>query len=915
MSGAQYGERGGCLHSASASDDFETLSIGQHVDQHLFHTSSSPQQVHFPPGHFNNPSGSSSTIQSLTSASTLDTKLELSPLESAAREGMLQETIFPGLKENEIQFESPEDMQKKDPLGTQIWKLYSRTKAQLPNQERMENLTWRMMSMKLRKREEMQRQGLSQFSTSNQSSTSGSIVSRPSNKTSAPSGIAQLRKSVDQQSTQPDPMNLDDFIFPSSVASPAGLSPSPSSERIASMNATASAIPIRKQNQFNELDFHISRASAPSVPPVGARGTEFGYVQRHVRKTSIDERRPPKRRADASPQVPPVNSITIPNEPDVDHTMNNYSLDQPHSGLPIFQQPQPHHAPQVPFSIDTFNLDNDPIISSAGPFQHSFTFSPVGSPPVNSGHFPQMYNNHSMASSLNSADYYSPPGSAFPSAVSTPQPIAESSEHMYFERGMDMKHPSQMQAFGAHRPSGLSNSMQAQYIFNPAGDSLFSAVTSVGPPVHFPAPAFHPPGHVDPNQVLQGDFSVASRTPGIPVTRHDNMFTFGADSDGEDDEGGTFADRNLSTQADYSPMDEGSIDIGGGYQWDTGLSNQFNPVPARYPAGPPRKQVTIGGTEMVPSPQEWSPGGSLGRAHGSAASVSEIRNRGNDPRRQKIPRISSTPNAPGLAGQPHMHSRPQSSPSSPPESGFSSAAPSRPQSPGGTKTGEQNGSPTTCMNCFTQTTPLWRRNPEGHPLCNACGLFLKLHGVVRPLSLKTDVIKKRNRGSGQTVPTVGSTTSRSKKSASRKNSVAQTPVTTPTSGKTSDHGSASPKSTTGSATGNPSSATSTTGTSLPKSGVVPIAPGPPKVTTPTTVTSNTAMTRSANVPPKRQRRQSKVGVQELEMGDAEDTSGKSTRKKEMGPPPIQQHIPMSQIQNVPNGRTGPQEWEWLTMSL
>jgi hypothetical protein len=26
---------------------------------------------------------------------------------------------------------------------------------------------------------------------------------------------------------------------------------------------------------------------------------------------------------------------------------------------------------------------------------------------------------------------------------------------------------------------------------------------------------------------------------------------------------------------------------------------------------------------------------------------------------------------------------------------------------------------------------------------NACGLFFKLHGVNRPLSLKTDVIKKR----------------------------------------------------------------------------------------------------------------------------------------------------------------------------
>ncbi|OAD00761.1 GATA-type zinc finger transcription factor, partial [Mucor lusitanicus CBS 277.49] len=52
---------------------------------------------------------------------------------------------------------------------------------------------------------------------------------------------------------------------------------------------------------------------------------------------------------------------------------------------------------------------------------------------------------------------------------------------------------------------------------------------------------------------------------------------------------------------------------------------------------------------------------------------------------------------------------------------------------------------TQCYNCSTQTTPLWRRDPSGNPLCNACGLFLKLHGVVRPLSLKTDVIKKRNR--------------------------------------------------------------------------------------------------------------------------------------------------------------------------
>ena len=60
---------------------------------------------------------------------------------------------------------------------------------------------------------------------------------------------------------------------------------------------------------------------------------------------------------------------------------------------------------------------------------------------------------------------------------------------------------------------------------------------------------------------------------------------------------------------------------------------------------------------------------------------------------------------------------------------------------------------TTCTNCGTSTTPLWRRNPEGHPLCNACGLYYKLHNTLRPLSLKSDSIKRRNRTTGQNGPT------------------------------------------------------------------------------------------------------------------------------------------------------------------
>lgn len=37
-----------------------------------------------------------------------------------------------------------------------------------------------------------------------------------------------------------------------------------------------------------------------------------------------------------------------------------------------------------------------------------------------------------------------------------------------------------------------------------------------------------------------------------------------------------------------------------------------------------------------------------------------------------------------------------------------------------------------CANCQTTTTTLWRRNAEGEPVCNACGLYMKLHGVSSP---------------------------------------------------------------------------------------------------------------------------------------------------------------------------------------
>ncbi|KAJ7629024.1 hypothetical protein FB45DRAFT_794964 [Roridomyces roridus] len=54
-----------------------------------------------------------------------------------------------------------------------------------------------------------------------------------------------------------------------------------------------------------------------------------------------------------------------------------------------------------------------------------------------------------------------------------------------------------------------------------------------------------------------------------------------------------------------------------------------------------------------------------------------------------------------------------------------------------------------CSHCNTRQTSVWRRSKTGAQVCNACGVYARLRGRDRPLSLKRTKIKPRTKHSKQ----------------------------------------------------------------------------------------------------------------------------------------------------------------------
>lgn len=348
---------------------------------------------------------------------------------------------------------------------------------------------------------------------------------------------------------------------------------------------------------------------------------------------------------------------------------------------------------------------------------------------------------------LHPTDYHSPWASAYSSAVSSPLPLPGSKEIFFYPNSIDTRYqwPDSFQ----NDRSGFSSSLPSHH--GCGNEPYYPSTTAVsaqqfssntGPELRDMQPQ-----HIHQWQIVQPENTLHSL--GTPLA-YDDVSDFRSRSDGEDEDA-TYREPGLMKRTEprrhSNEFYEGD-GVDGEPRQEYSLPEKVDIHAGRYPpldaASRSRVDLTFFSLELDNCRK---------KSQASSASVSHSPQ---DDHNKTHPTLSISEHPP-IRDFTGWFDHPAHWASASPLDISGSVSPSSPIAPSpysssnkALATNREGAGVThedipTCMNCSTQTTPLWRRTQEGNSMCNACGLFWKLHHVNRPLSLKTDIIKKRKR--------------------------------------------------------------------------------------------------------------------------------------------------------------------------
>ncbi|KNZ80519.1 PH and SEC7 domain-containing protein C11E3.11c [Termitomyces sp. J132] len=633
----------------------------------------------------------------------------------------------PVLQMKEIE-PDPAQLAKEDPLATQVWKMYARTKATLPHAQRMENLTWRMMALALKKKKGDDDESAAKEQENEKSDSSHDaqdVIKSEQPRTADPEPSRQSDergRRIDKGKARVrvvgfDGTNQDGFDEPDVVpmdwrAMSRSRSRISMDWRPASRSRSRPPEPGRTFDQHGSLNMapYDARYAFPSTDDGFKSPDNVSYFKGALKATSS-----------TSPRIPVPGSVAGPSMLSL-----SYGRRSPPSIL--------NHAPELP-SV----FEDQAEVATSFPevrFLNASNFNPALAT-IDSPVF--------APSSLPSAGLHGL--SRIPSAPYGHGPPAEERSFPRHVRKTSFDHTVSREGImaglgGRHQVNGRPLPPE-----NLVGQKRRAEQSSEQSPIT--SQVYSPSDATSQTSAGEGLSAAAAAASAAMAEGYASL-----------------------SAANLAGVDDGLLDYGQLLSLMYSGLDTRNPYTHVDPAQILAGQVDNGGRT---GPSSDGRGNGTGSSADASPEPLNVSNASTPPSVEGA--LSSSGQAPRIVnGRKYISLKqeaaqkkaplPAANSNSPGELRSSSSTPDIASAEKGTsEEGEQLQ--TSCTNCQTTNTPLWRRDPEGQPLCNACGLFFKLHGVVRPLSLKTDVIKKRNRASGtqnnsrkSSLPKIASSTSR-----------------------------------------------------------------------------------------------------------------------------------------------------------